>query len=180
MSKKQKNSKTCIQIYTGNGKGKTTAAIGLAVRAAGHGMSTCIIQFMKGEGNKYGEHKSLKTLNEIDFFLVGTNECIRKKDVNREHIRAAKIGLELTKEKMLNQKYDILILDEINVAIWFGLIDTKEIIELIDNKPDNMELILTGRYAPEELKQKADLISEVKSAKHPYESGIEARKGIEY
>ncbi|MGM0650635.1 MAG: cob(I)yrinic acid a,c-diamide adenosyltransferase [Bacteroidota bacterium] len=180
MSKKPKNTKACIQIYTGNGKGKTTAALGLAVRAAGYGMKTCIIQFMKGKDNEYGEHKSLKKHNEIDFFLVGTNECIRKKDVNNEHIRAAKNGLELTKENMLNQKYDILILDEINVAIWFGLIDTKEIIELIDNKPDNMELILTGRYAPDELKQKADLVTEMNMIKHPYEHGIKARKGIEY
>ncbi|MEA3446981.1 MAG: cob(I)yrinic acid a,c-diamide adenosyltransferase [Bacteroidota bacterium] len=180
MSGKNKNKSACIQVYTGNGKGKTTAALGLAIRAAGHNMKTCIIQFMKGKDNKYGEHQILSELDAIDFFLVGTNECIRKKDVSQKHIRAANKGLRLTRDVMKNNKYDVLILDEINVAIWFGIVDKNVVLDIIDNKPDAMELVLTGRYAPEDIIQKADLVTEMNLIKHPYEHGMKARIGIEY
>ncbi len=180
MTGKNNHKKGFIQVYTGNGKGKTTAALGLAVRAAGHGMKTCIIQFMKGKTNKYGEHQSLSKLDDIDFFLVGTNDCIRKEDITQKHIRAADKGLRLTHDVMKSDKYDVLILDEINVAIWFGIVDEKKVLDIIAHKPDALELVLTGRYAPEKITQKADLVSEMKMIKHPYEKGMKARRGIEY
>ncbi|MDA3819989.1 MAG: cob(I)yrinic acid a,c-diamide adenosyltransferase [Candidatus Delongbacteria bacterium] len=180
MTGKNKHKTGCIQIYTGNGKGKTTAALGLAVRAAGHGMKTCIIQFMKGKNNKYGEHQSLSKLDEIDFFLIGTNDCIRKEDVGQKHIKAANKGLKLTRYVMKNKKYDVLILDEIIVAVWFGIVDKNAVLDIINSKPDAMELVLTGRYAAAELLNKADLVTEMNIIKHPYEHGLKARIGIEY
>ncbi|MGC9331934.1 MAG: cob(I)yrinic acid a,c-diamide adenosyltransferase [Bacteroidales bacterium] len=180
MTGKNKNKYTGIQVYTGNGKGKTTAALGLAIRAAGHGMKTCIIQFMKGSGNKYGEHQVLSEMDAIDFFLVGTNECIRKEDVTEKHIKAGEKGLILTNHIMKNNNYDVLILDEINVAMWFGIVDKNAVLDILDNKPDTMEIVLTGRYAPEEIIQKADLVTEMNLIKHPFEHGMKARIGIEY
>jgi cob(I)alamin adenosyltransferase len=180
MAGKNKHKKGLIQVYTGNGKGKTTAALGLSVRAAGHGMKTCIIQFMKGTGNKYGEHESLSKLDEIDFYLVGTNDCIRKEDVTEKHIKAANTGLNLTRDIMKLNKYDIIILDEINVATWFGIVDKYDVLKLIEEKNNNLELILTGRYAPDEFIHKADLVSEINMIKHPYNEGTKARLGIEY
>jgi len=169
---------SCIQVYTGNGKGKTTAAIGLAIRAAGHGLHVCIIQFMKGK--PYGEHAILNTIKQIEVHPVGTEDCIRKEDVTQKHIDAAQAGFNLAKEKMASKKYDVIILDEINVSLWFNLLKLTDVLNLLDAKPAGTELVLTGRYAPEEIIKKADMVTSMEAMKHPYDKGIEVRKGIEY
>jgi cob(I)alamin adenosyltransferase len=170
--------KAFVQVYTGNGKGKTTAALGLAMRAAGRGLKTCFVQFMKGR--EYGEHVFLERIPEIDIFPVGTTDCIRKEDVKVEHIAAASKGLEKGREVMNNGEYDILVLDEINVAVWFGLINESDVLELIDKRPEGLELILTGRYATQSVIEQADLVTEMKNVRHMYDLGIDARQGIEY
>jgi cob(I)alamin adenosyltransferase len=168
-----------VQIYTGNGKGKSTAAIGQAVRAAGFGLKTYIAQFMKEY--PYNELNSLKHLSEwITIEQFGGDEFVYKKQLpGEEELDKAKRGLESAKEKMLSSEFDLIILDEAIVAIYFKLIETKKIVEFIKSKPANVELILTGRYCPEELIELADLVTEMKEVKHYYQKGITSRKGIE-
>ena len=166
-----------IQIYTGCGKGKTTAAIGLAVRASGSKKRTYIGQFMKGQ--KYGELFALKDNPYIEIEQFGIGKCITKEEVTPEYIEKTKKALEKCKDIIINGNYDIVILDEINVAIWFGLAGEKDVLEVADAKPKNLELILTGRYAPQALIDKADLVTEMKEVKHYYQEGNIARKGIE-
>ena len=168
-----------IQIYTGNGKGKTTAAIGLAVRAAGHGMKSYIVQFMKD--HPYGEIESLKRLSEwITLEQFGNDEFVLKREhPDRKDIEVAERGLVRAREKMLDGEYDIIVLDEVCVAIYFRLLKVSEVLELIKEKPEDVELILTGRYCPQELFEKADLVTDMKEVKHYYQKGIIARKGIE-
>jgi len=169
--------KKFVQVYTGNGKGKTTAAIGLAVRAAGHGMKTYIGQFMKGQ--LYGELTALKNHPFITIEQYGDTKCIRKEDVTQTHIVQARQGLDRATAAMLSGQYDILVMDEINVTVWFGLLSTKEVIDVLNKRPENMEIIMTGRNAPKELIEAADLVTEMKEVKHYYTQGILARNGIE-
>jgi cob(I)alamin adenosyltransferase len=168
-----------VQIYTGNGKGKSTAAIGQAVRAAGFGARTYIAQFMKEF--PYNELISLKYLSKwITIEQFGGDEFVYKKELpGEEELAKARKGLQTAKEKMLSNEYDLIILDEAIVAIYFKLIETKDLIEFIKIKPTNLELILTGRYCPEELIKLADLVTEMKEVKHYYQKGITSRKGIE-
>ncbi len=168
-----------IQIYTGNGKGKSTAALGQAVRAAGSGFKSYIIQFMKEF--PYSELESLKQLSEwITIEQFGGDEFVYKKQLpDQKEIEKARQGLNSALEKMLSGKFDLIILDEINVAIYFGLLKTEEVVNLIKKKPENIELILTGRYCPDGLLELADLITEMKEIKHYYQKGIKSRKGIE-
>lgn len=170
--------KGLFQIYTGNGKGKTTAALGVAIRAAGYGMNVKIIQFMKGR--EYGEHLSFENISGIEIFPEGTKDCITKEDVNEKHIKSAANALKKAENLLRNKECNILILDEINVAIWFELISVDEALNIVDIRPPETELIFTGRYAPEKLIERADLVSSVEIIKHPYQQGIDARKGIEY
>lgn len=168
-----------IQIYTGNGKGKTTAAIGQAVRAAGYGLKTYIVQFMKEY--PYNELNSLKLLNDwiiIEQFC-GDDFVYKKLLPGADEIEKAKKGLISAKEKMLSGDYDIIILDEVCTSIYFKLIHLKDVLQLIENKPENVELILTGRYCPKKLIDIADLVTEMKEIKHYYERGITSRLGIE-
>jgi cob(I)alamin adenosyltransferase len=168
-----------VQIYTGNGKGKSTAAIGQAVRAAGFGLKSYIAQFMKEY--PYNELISLKLLSEwITIEQFGDDDFVYKKELPGEkELAKARNGLSTAKEKMLSGNFDLIILDESIVAIYFKLITTKELIEFIKAKPANVELILTGRYCPEELIDLADLVTEMKEIKHYYQKGITSRKGIE-
>ena len=167
------------QIYTGNGKGKTTAAIGQAVRAAGFGLKSYIVQFMKEY--PYNELKSLKHLKEwITIEQFCGDEFVYKNELpGKEELEKARKGLNSAKEKMLSGEYNVIILDEALVAIYFKLIKTEELIEFIKQKPKNIELILTGRYCPEELFEFADLVTEMKEIKHYYQKGITSRRGIE-
>jgi cob(I)alamin adenosyltransferase len=168
-----------IQIYTGNGKGKTTAAIGQAVRAAGLGLKTYIAQFMKEF--PYSELNSLKHLkNWITIEQFCGDEFVYKKELpGEEDLTKAKKGLRTTKEKMLSGEYDLIILDEAIVATYFKLIETAELIEIIKLKPEKVELILTGRYCPKELIELADLVTDMEEVKHYYQNGIKSRRGIE-
>lgn len=166
-----------LQIYTGDGKGKTTAAIGLAVRAAGHNMTTYIGQFMKGM--HYGELTAIKKISQITIEQYGGNCCIRKEDVAEIHRVQAEEGLARSIAAIHSGRYDLVVLDEINVAVWFELLSVSDVLALIANRPANLELILTGRRAPRELIDRADIVSEVCEVKHYYNKGIQSRKGIE-
>ena len=168
-----------VQVYTGNGKGKTTASLGLAMRACGHGLKTHVIQFMKGE-IYYGELGTAERLSDcIKITQMGRPDFVNKKDPDPIDIEFARKALELSRESIKSGKYDLVIMDEVNVALDFGLINTNDVIELIEKKPRGVELILTGRYAPQEVIDRADLVTEMVEIKHPYNEGIEARIGIE-
>jgi len=168
-----------VQVYTGEGKGKTTAALGLALRAWGHGMRVCIIQFMK-VGEDYGEVLALRKIEGIDVYQFGLDHLIFEGEQTSEDIAYAKRGLEMAEDVLRSNEYDVLILDEVNVAIYFGLLKVADVIGLIRNRKNGTELILTGRHAPKEILEIADLITVMKAEKHPYDSGVIARKGIEF
>jgi cob(I)alamin adenosyltransferase len=175
--KEKTDKKGYIQIYTGDGKGKTTAAIGLAIRAAGYGMKTYIGQFMKGQ--HYGELTALHDHPCITIEQYGDVECVHREEITQKHIDQAQQGLKQAREAMHSHQYDIIILDEINVAVWFDLITTEDVIELLNERPKNVEFILTGRRAPKAFLEMADLVSDVKEIKHYYKQGVKARTGIE-
>jgi cob(I)alamin adenosyltransferase len=166
-----------IQIYTGSGKGKTTAALGLAMRAAGHGFKVAIVHFMKIWN--YGEVKSLEKLG-IDLFRYGTTELIDPKNPSPIDFEQANEAIEKAEELVEKGNHDILILDEINVAVDFNLIPLMRVVDLLENKPENLELVITGRNCPKELMERADLVSVIDEIKHPFSKGLKARKGIEF
>jgi cob(I)alamin adenosyltransferase len=168
-----------VQVYTGNGKGKTTAALGLALRACGHNLMVYIIQFMKGNID-YGEIKITERLRpNLTIFQSGRECFVSKENPDQIDKEYAKKGLKLSKEIINSGMYDIVILDEINCAVDFGLIEVNEVIDIIKNKPEEVEIILTGRNAPNEIIDIADLVTEMKEIKHYYLHGIKGRKGIE-
>jgi len=168
-----------VQVYTGNGKGKTTAALGLAFRAMGRGLKTYIGQFMKGQ--LYGElHAAEMTDNHITIEQYGKDTFIHiKNPPAAEDVLMAQAGLAKARQAMFSKQYSIVVLDEICTAHFFHLITTGEMLEMIDQKPDGVELIFTGRYAPKELLDKANLVTEMTEIKHYYPQGITARDGIE-
>ena len=168
-----------IQVYTGDGKGKTTAALGLALRAAGYKHKIYIGQFLKGQ--EYGELLSAKKLSPyITIEQFGRKGFIHvTKDPDEEDIKRAKRGLKKCLEAMLSRKYRIIILDEINVAVDLNLITEEEVHEFLDKRPEDVEIILTGRYAPPSFLKRADLVTEMKEKKHYYKKGVKAREGIE-
>lgn len=177
--KERRQFKGYIQVYTGNGKGKTTAALGLALRAAGHGYKVYFGQFLKGQ--MYGELLSVKQLSPLiileQFGRKGFIHVTQNPD--EEDIKRAKRGLKKCLNAMLSHKYRVIVLDEINVAVYFKLIQEKEVLEFLDQKPDEVEVILTGRYAPASFIKRADLVTEMREKKHYYKKGVKAREGIE-
>jgi cob(I)alamin adenosyltransferase len=171
--------KGLVIVITGNGKGKTTAAFGQALRAIGQGYKVFVLQFMKGR--KYGEFIAAKKyLPNLTIRLSGLDSFVMRDNPAAIDIELAQKGLEAAKKAIKSGKYDMVILDEINVALDFKLIALTDVMELIKNKPANLDLILTGRYAPKEIIKLADTISEVKEVKHHYNRGIKDRAGIEY
>ncbi len=168
-----------IEVYTGDGKGKTTAALGLALRAAGHGFKVYIIQFMKGWPN-YGELEAVKHLPGVTLRQFGRAEFVDRDNPDPEDVRMAHDALRYASDAMESGEYDIVILDEINVALDFGLIALEEVLRLLDAKPPTLELVLTGRNAHAEIIRRADLVTEMLNIKHPYAQGVAARRGIEY
>lgn len=173
-----KSNKGYIQVYTGNGKGKTTAAFGLALRAIGSGKKVFIGQFIKRKD--YGEVISTKQfLKDITVRQYG-KDCFIFNEPTIEDINAAYIGLREVKSIINSSEYDLVILDEVNIALYYNLISLNEILDLIEKKPKHVELLLTGRYAPEKLIEAADLVTEMKEIKHYYSNGIKARKGIDF
>lgn len=168
-----------IQVYTGSGKGKTTAALGLALRAVGHRYRVLIIQFLKG-GIGYGELYSAKKLSPYLTIVPMGRECfVDKKNPHPTDQRWARKGWKLAQEAVQSQKYQLVILDEINVAVKYGLVPLEELLALMKDKPENVELILTGRWAKPEVLRRADLVTEMREVKHYYQKGIESRIGIE-
>jgi cob(I)alamin adenosyltransferase len=171
------NSIGYIHLYTGNGKGKTSAALGLCLRAAGAGKKVFIAQFVKGM--HYSELDAIKRFPEIELKQYGL-DCFIKNEPTEKDIEAAQFGLKEVAALILGNKYDIVVMDEVCIALHYHLFELKDIIEILQQKPGAMEIILTGRYAPAELYEMADLVTEMKEIKHYYNEGIEARKGIEF
>jgi len=182
MEKENVSNDGIVIVYTGNGKGKTTASLGLALRAIGHGLNVCMVQFIKGEWY-YGELNSLKKL-EPDFELIvagkGFIGIIDDDHAFEEHVRAAKTALDIVEQKMSLDIFDIIILDEINYAVHLGLLNLGEVMRIVKNRPKHLSLILTGNYACDEIILLADLVTEMKEIKHPYKKGIKAKRGIDF
>ena len=176
------NEKGLVIVYTGNGKGKTTAALGMALRAIGYDHKVCMLQFIKGSWH-YGEMDSSKKL-EPNFELIAVGKgfvgILDDNSPREEHEKYAAEAVRICREKIFSEKYDVIILDEVNYAITLGLIDVQEIIKIIKEKPSDLDLVLTGRDVKEEIVELADLVTEMKEIKHPFKSGIKAKKGIDF
>jgi len=166
-----------LQVYTGNGKGKTTAAFGLALRAAGAGKKVRIVQFMKGQ--RSSEREAAAKLPGVEVFNCGRQALITRETSTREDREEALKGITKAAE-FIDEKPDLLVLDEVNVALYFGLVYLEEVTDIIESAPEKTEVICTGRKAPPELIEKADLVTEMTEVKHPFQKGVGARKGIDY
>ena len=170
--------KGLVHVYTGDGKGKTTAAFGLALRALGRGLSVCVIQFMKGQES--GEVLALKKFPHATVRQFGREELVDLENPSEEDRRLAQEGLEFTKEIIYEEKYDFVILDEINLAVWAELVMLEDILEILENKPPSIELVLTGRSAPLDFIEAADYVTWFEEVKHPFDEGEKAREGVEF
>lgn len=173
-----------IQVYTGDGKGKTTASLGLAMRALGRCWKVLIIMFTKG-GDDYGELNSFKNLSpeiseNLTIVQAGLDRIVYQNNKTNNDITEIKKGWELAKKAILNDEYNLIILDEANIAIDMGFIDLAEVLDVLKQKPEDMEIVLTGRNAKQEIIDVAHLVSEINPIKHYWNTGISARKGIEY
>ena len=173
-----------IQVYTGNGKGKTTASLGLAMRALGRCWKVLIIMFTKG-GDDYGELNSFMNLSpsikdNLKIVQAGLDRIVYKNNETEDDVREIKKGWELAKKAIKNDEYQLIILDEANIAIDMGILDVDEVVDVLKNKPEEMEIVLTGRNAHPKIVEIAHLVSEIKPVKHYWDTGIVARKGIEY
>lgn len=168
-----------VHVYTGTGKGKTTAALGLVMRSVGHGHKAIVIQFMKGE-IKYGELNSIGELKGADIEQYGRPDFVNKEDPAQVDIDLAHEGFQRAKEVISSGEYDLVVLDEMNVALDYGLLDEEDVIEMIEGRPDGIEVVLTGRSASPSIIDIADLVTVMAEVKHPYMKGIEGREGIEY
>jgi len=165
-------------IHTGDGKGKTTAALGTVFRALGHGFKVCVIQFLKGKG-EYGERRMAAQLENLDWFICGRGFVFNTENIEQDR-QVALEGFELAKEKIESDQYDLVVLDEITYLPLYNFLDVEKIVELLKNRPERLSVIMTGRGAHERLIEIADTVSEIKSIKHGYEQGIKAQKGIEF
>jgi len=168
-----------IEIFTGNGKGKTSAALGIVLRSLGHGRRVGMITFMKGE-YPYGEKRILSQLPNLTLKNFGQLSFVDPKNIKEEEKQEAKRALEVAGEMIRGGKYDLVVLDEVNVAAAWGLVDSEEVAKLIKQKPPHVDLILTGRYAPQRFVELADLVTEMVEVKHPYQKGMSGRKGLDY
>lgn len=172
-------SRGLVQVFTGEGKGKTSAALGIVLRALGHGLRVYIAYFMKGD-YPYGERNVLSKLPNVDFESFGGEGFVNPANVTLDEKEQAERALAAVREAMLSGGYDVVVLDEVNVAVAFELLELDKVVRLINDKPLNVELILTGRKADAEIIKLADLVTECLKIKHPYDKGIMARKGIDY
>ena len=174
--------KGLVIVYTGGGKGKTSAALGLVLRAVGYNHKVCMVQFVKGSWH-YGELDSAKRLApEFELITAGKGfvGILDDKSPLEEHVKAANDTLTISKEKIMSGKFDVVILDEINYAIQLELLKLNDVIDMIKSKPADLDLVLTGNHAAKEIIELADLVTEMKEIKHPFKSGIKAKKGIDF
>ncbi|MCK4394599.1 cob(I)yrinic acid a,c-diamide adenosyltransferase [Candidatus Bipolaricaulota bacterium] len=171
-----------IQVYTGNGKGKTTAAIGAGIRAVGQGLRVHMVQFLKGGDNfpPYGEVRAIEQIPRFTLEQFGPSHFVKPGAISDEDREIVKRGLKRSGEVLASGNYDLVILDEINVVLHLGMAALQEVLDLLDRKATQTEVILTGRGAPEALLERADLVSRIDAVKHPFDRGIKARPGIEY
>lgn len=169
-----------IHVYTGTGKGKTTASLGLMLRALGHDFKVLMIQFMKGQKD-IGEIKAQKKFKGLEVIQFGEDALVDLNEPSASDIYLANQALDFARKRAMTMsaRPDVMVLDEINIAIRFGLIPIEEVLDFLDNKPANMEVLLTGRYAHPKIMERADLVTEMKEVKHYFKKGFQARKGIE-
>lgn len=179
MAEKKPASRRLVHVYSGPGKGKTTASLGLAMRACGHGWKVRMICFMKGDPD-YGEVKASKQIPNFELIQSGLPTFVKKGEPTEEDITLALEGFELAQNTAAEGHFDMLILDEINVAVDYGLLPLDRLIDFIVHKPDSLELVLTGRYVHPEIVKNADLVTEMLEIKHPYQEGIPGREGVDY
>jgi cob(I)alamin adenosyltransferase len=171
--------KGLVQVYTGTGKGKTSAAFGLALRAIGRGLKVYVVQFIKG-GFDYGELYVIDKLPNLTLKAFGRGKFVVAKPPEREDVELAEEALRLAKKVVSGGEYDVVVLDEVNVALSLKLISLDDVLRLVKTKPKHVELVLTGRSAPDEIIEAADLVTEMREVKHPFSKGFPARKGIEH
>lgn len=171
--------KGLVQVFTGDGKGKTSAAMGAVIRALGHGLKVYIAYFMKGD-YLYGERNILAQLPNVTQENFGAEKFIDPQNIKPEEREQAQKALAAARKAMLSGNYDLVVLDEVNLAVSFGLLELDEVLKLLKDRPEGVEIILTGRRADSRLVQSADLVTEMLKIKHPYDEGVAAREGIEY
>lgn len=171
--------KGLLMVFTGDGKGKTTAALGLSIRAMGHGFNVCIIQFIKGSWT-YGELQSMTRFSDLmDFHVTGRGFTWKSEDLEKDK-KAAQAGWELAKGAMASGKYRMVILDELTYLIKLNMLGEKEVIETLLDRPGDLHVVVTGRGASSGLKEAADLVTDMQAVKHPFSQGIKAQKGVEF
>lgn len=168
-----------IEIFTGNGRGKSSAALGIVIRALGHDLRVHIVYFMKGDF-RYGEQKVLSQIPKVTFATFGQEGFVDPANIQPEEREQARQAMGEARSAIFSNQFDLIVLDEVNVALAWKLVDLDEMIEIIKDKPDNVELILTGRYADGRITRLADLVTEMIEVKHPYQQGIVSRRGFYY
>jgi cob(I)alamin adenosyltransferase len=171
--------KGLLMVNTGNGKGKTTAALGLAMRTAGHGLKVCFIQFIKGSW-KYGELSAVERFEDmIDFHVMGKGFTWKSKDLEKDKA-VARQGWELARKTMASHRYHLVVLDEFTYLLTYQMIDLQAVLHVLNERPDDVHVLVTGRNAPQALLDLADLVTQMQAIKHPLDVGIKAQKGIEF
>ena len=169
-----------VQVYTGDGKGKTTASLGLVLRAAGYGHRSCIVSFLKGDPN-YGELRFIREhMPMVDYHLAGRMSFVDPANPDEEDLSIAREGLAIARSAIASGTYHVVVLDEINVAVSLGLVAASDVIDMVRSRPHHVEVVMTGRDVPNELAEIADLITEMRMVRHFYDAGIPARRGIEF
>ena len=169
-----------VQVYTGDGKGKTTASLGLVCRAAGYGHRACIVSFLKGDPN-YGELRFIREhMPMVDYHLAGRMNFVDPNDPDPADVEIARTGFDTARAAVASGDYHLVVLDEVNVAAGMGLVDEDDVLAMLDDRPSHVEVVLTGRDAPSSFIDRADLVTEMRMVKHFYEAGIPARRGIEF
>ena len=169
-----------VQVYTGDGKGKTTASLGLVLRASGYGQRSWIVSFLKGDPN-YGELRFIREhMPMVEYHLAGRPNFVDPNDPDPEDIAIAKQGLQTVREAVASGDFHVVVCDEVNVAVNLNLVSAEDVLEIVRTRPEHVEVVLTGRDAPQEFLEAADLVTEMRMVKHFYEAGIPARRGIEF
>ncbi len=169
-----------VQVYTGDGKGKTTASLGLVCRAAGYGQRSCIVSFLKGDPN-YGELRFIREhMPMVDYHLAGRMNFVDPDDPDPADVAIAAEGMQIARDAITSGDYHVVVLDEVNVAVGLGLVDEDDLLALLDDRPEHVEVVFTGRDASPRIVERADLVTEMRMVKHFYEAGIPARRGIEF